>query len=98
MSAAPVPELIYRQPSWGRWGGDDVIGEGPPLADVFQVTVHAMSGDMYARGRMRCRNGLPGPSRGRRVDCNATQPEWLRAIIDDALIRLSANGRRPSDG
>jgi hypothetical protein len=99
VTAAPRPSLTYRQPSWAAWPGEGIEGEGPPLAVVHEVNVHAHSGDVWARGRMRCKDGHVGPSRGVLVRCDLVQPIWLQEIITDALARLCPqplDDRRPS--
>lgn len=85
-----LPDLRY---SWLRHEGSGIVGDGPPLYQVSEVNAWSRGGNgltVYARGAMRCKNGLPGPSRAVEIDLEAAQPPWLAAIIRDAILRLEA--------
>lgn len=94
---AITPSLHYR---WLSECGQHVIGEGPPLHTVQEVSVYSSSGDLtaWARGRMLRRDGQPGPSRGRQVDIDAPQPAWLRQILADAHRRLESGSPSTEGG
>lgn len=91
------PTLKYR---WlDEDGADVVLSEGTPLFTVREVSCSEWSGELnvYVEGRMRKRNGEPGPSRHGRVDLDAIQPYWLAALITDASRRLRPALREATD-
>lgn len=82
------PHLVYSL----RSPGNDVVGDGPPLHTVYEVTAwkNGLGGlEVWARGRMRRKDGEPGPSRSCHVDTERSQPEWLQELIADARRRLA---------
>ena len=97
-----VPSPILTYYGWmtaairDGWTPDGIVGDGPPLYNVHEVTAswqHGKGLSVHVRGRARTKSGEPARngSRGVTVDLSAEQPRWLRAVIDDARARLEVN-------
>lgn len=93
---APTPNLSY---TWWRTypSGAGIIGEGPRLDRVFDVSVWPDHRDgteivVWVRGPMLRKDGTPSRvQRSVRVDASSLQPPWLVEVIGDAHTRLGAD-------